>query len=457
MSRPRGNPEAVGSTPELLQHIATFVQHGPTLLELAGALPPAAMSPGIAALSALCSTPTVHVAWPRISVLGTTSEATKQHLANIDALGAIVSDAAALGSALAACPRLRMVTTLRAEATKDFAAIAEIFAHMPLGQLTELTMRGQYPASVASAVAAMLAQGRCRRLHLVDTTFNNASIEDVRRLCEAIASCDSLHDLVLKNDSLNLDASQNTHDDMRFKVVAHTLRSADTVSPEQCLVFQDGSAADIARFRTMLLNTQRLTHVEERLLVHVANDRLLQPCLGRLTSLCMPLSGVEPDVWPVRFLEMLPHLGSLKQLELQHATVHGDFQRELALGLGHCTQLQYLDVAAPGLYEAMWLAQLPCPKLNALRVRFRQGPSKDLVRLVKTIAVALYSLRWLCLEKVSWPKPDRARNIKTLAADNVTLEYIARDVDLTHQRRTYNYWDAKSTGHKGLVVFAYEE
>ncbi|KDO16961.1 hypothetical protein SPRG_17585 [Saprolegnia parasitica CBS 223.65] len=493
MARPRGNPSAVGSTPELLQHIATFVQHGPALFRLVDALPADAKSPAMAALSALRSTPTICVDWPRITVLASTSEATKQHLANIDALGAIVamgaqatsaallherqsvlhcvefctlrastlSEATALGGILAACRRLRIVSSY---GKMGFAAVAEIFSHLPLGQLTELTLRGNHPASVASNVAAMLVHGRCRRLHLVDSTFGDMKLED------------SLRDLVFKNDIGTPQYAVDVHAcfmeqqllprnlrrvDLELNILAkcadHITRYADpNLRPGQRLAFEDCSAADIASFRMMLLSAERLAHFTGRLLVHVANEPGLYPSLGRLTSLCMPLSGQSPDVWPARFLRMLPHLASLKHLELQYAAVCGDFQRELTLGLVHCTKLQYLYVSASSLDEALWLAHLPCPKLDALRVRFPKCASSDLVRLIKGIAAAPFTLRWLCVEKESWPKGDRARNIKTLAAANIALEYVSHDVNLYQQRRSYNYWDVQSTNHTRLVVFVYE-
>ncbi|KDO20541.1 hypothetical protein SPRG_13238 [Saprolegnia parasitica CBS 223.65] len=136
MSPPQRTASAVSSTPELIERIASFVAHQWTLKQLRAALP--ATSPATAALHVLLPTPSVDVARPEIWALRSPTNKILQHLPHSIAIGA------SFGSSIDLCGR-------------DEHAWSGIT--MILNDLSDLTLRGHFPASVAAAIAEMLVAG----------------------------------------------------------------------------------------------------------------------------------------------------------------------------------------------------------------------------------------------------------------------------------------------------------
>ncbi|KDO15879.1 hypothetical protein SPRG_18584 [Saprolegnia parasitica CBS 223.65] len=356
----------------------------------------------------------------------------------------------ALQSMLCACPRLHSLVLEHSHHWADItmSMVANVFATLPLAQLRTLVLRGKFPASAASAIAAMLTKGSCTRLGLANAEFVNLPAADAAKLCEAIAASTTLHDLCLEKTN---DISTRF---FQQEQLPHQLRHLRLdVSTQRDLFFRDCSDAIMTSVSSMLRQAPRLTQLEGRFVTQLAETHEV---LARLETLRIELCALDTKMLN-RLVALTPRLVSLRQLDLHEFSVNKLIGASLATALTQCPKLQYLSAVADTMEAMTWLATAlsGCPQLHAVKLHLLTRCFDDLFALVKTLQAASPALRWIVLEKQAWPISSQAKKIKTLAEMNVTLQYVEMDMCGERERDTYAYWDAKAAEHKRLVVFLY--
>ncbi|EQC30029.1 hypothetical protein SDRG_12309, partial [Saprolegnia diclina VS20] len=485
-TRRRPNPMAVLAVPELVELMARYVQNIWSLTEFIASLPPPAVTPHLAAIAALAALPdVVRIQWPKVYVLSLPDDATLQHLLEAQALGAIVavmdvdrdgpdartprellrrlqpvvnhvtvvtnlSHIQALQSMLCACPRLHSLVFEHSHhwAGITMSMVADVFANLPLAQLRTLVLRGKFPASAALAIASMLRNGCCTRLGLANVEFVNLRAEDRATLCEAIATCTTLRDLCIEKtidiSTRFLQQEQLPHQLQHFRL--------DVSTPRE-LFFHNCSDAVMTSLSSMLSEAPRLTQLEGRFVTQLAETHEV---LSRLTTLRIEVCALDEKLLN-RLVALVPRLVSLRQLDLHEFSVKPRIGASLATALTQCAKLQYLSAVAETMEAMKWLATVlsGCPQLHAIKLQLLSRCYDDLIELVRSLQAASPALRWIVLEKQAWPISGQAKKTKTLAAMNVTLEYVDMDMCSERERDTYAYWDAKAAKHQRLVVFLY--
>ncbi|EQC40397.1 hypothetical protein SDRG_02294 [Saprolegnia diclina VS20] len=477
MARRRHSPAAVSSTPDAIEHIAGFVQHHYTIVQLLSALPSSAKTPAVTALDALLVTPSVRVAWPAVHIRFAPSAATLRHLLDVQVIGARVSlgvdvdanglaflrqlspvvnhvsasfprtkEASALQSILAACPRLYSANLHVRTSTASY----ELFDRLPLSALTELTLRGAMPASILSDVIAMLANGRCKRLHLFEATFSDLSVDAAVALCAAMAASASLTELVLDNVA-GVDERFLQQRKLPPKV-RHLQVEVSAFFLDVCQLEGDWRREAIEHYAAVLPFASRLVAISSWLVTYISRDAPMESFLRQLKVLELQWDSRMLASWPHTLLIALP---SLQELRMACWCISNDAMgRDLASALQHCVHLRYLSLHVDYNFSTTWLTQIVSRGLTGLTLRVRRCTAPRLVQLVKILlASASSSLRWVSIEKKLWTLGERGTTTRHVNAANATLAYVEWSRTEEQTRADVSYWDNKAMGENRLVVF----
>ncbi|KDO30372.1 hypothetical protein SPRG_05083 [Saprolegnia parasitica CBS 223.65] len=477
MARRRASPATVGSTPDAVEHIAGFVQHHYTIVQLLSALPSSAKTPAVTALDALLVTASVRVAWPEVHIRFAPSAATLRHLLDVQVIGVRVclqvdvdanglallrrlspvvnhvsasfprtKAASALQSILAACPRLYSADLHVQTSIESYA----LFDRLPLSGLAELTLRGAMPASMVIDVIAMLANGRSKRLHLFEVTFSQLSADAAVALCDAMAASTSLTELALDKVS---------GVDERFleqRKLPPKLRRLQLSAFFLDVPWREGDwrREAIEHYAAILPFARHLVEFSSWLVTHISRDAPMGSFFRQLKVLELLRDPRITPSWP-HMLSLLPELPSLQELRMTNWYIRDDTMgKNLANALQHCSHLRYLSIYVDYNFSTTWLTQIVSRKLTGLTLRVARCTGPRLVQLVKIILASSSSpLRWVAIEKQFWAMSERATTTKHLNAANATLQYVEWSRTEDQKRANVSYWDDKAMGDNRLVVF----